>query len=263
MGSAGQVSQRAYKSLADLLFLVCASYFTTKLSKHIIDKVLGVEQPHYRRYIVCPNTSCRRLYDWCTMCGRTWPYVASPPACNCVSDVLSDAAESSPPPSGESPQDRRKRLGQLCVWIAYPGHLRDRPGLGGRCNTWLFKEAARDAAEEVDDGKKRKKKQKKSAEEPQLVYCYRPLSKRLAQLLCRPGVEDMCEEWRTRVANTPAGLMTDIINGRMWQKFQSVRDPKTGQRHPFLSEPYNFAFTINCDWFQPFKHVVYPLVWCI
>ena len=23
---------------------------------------------------------------------------------------------------------------------------------------------------------------------------------------------------------------------------------------PFLDEPYSFAFSINVDWFQPFKH---------
>ena len=24
--------------------------------------------------------------------------------------------------------------------------------------------------------------------------------------------------------------------------------------NPFLDEPYSFAFSINVDWFQPFKH---------
>ena len=28
---------------------------------------------------------------------------------------------------------------------------------------------------------------------------------------------------------------------------------------PFLSQPHNFAFTINLDWFQPFKHSKYSI----
>ena len=63
--------QRAYKSLVGILSLVCAAYFTVKLSRYTVDRVLGMEQPHYERYIVCPNKLCRQLYDWCPTCGFT------------------------------------------------------------------------------------------------------------------------------------------------------------------------------------------------
>ena len=42
-----------------------------------------------------------------------------------------------------------------------------------------------------------------------------------------------------------------VYDGRIWQEFQSVNGI------PFLSLPFNYAFLINIDWFQPYKHTVH------
>ena len=65
-------------------------------------------------------------------------------------------------------------------------------------------------------------------------------------MLSRPGFLDHCEQWRNR--NIPDGILADIYDGRVWKEFKCV-DGK-----PFLDIPYNFAFSVNIDWFQPFKH---------
>ena len=44
------------------------------------------------------------------------------------------------------------------------------------------------------------------------------------------------------------GCYSDIYDGKIWQEFQTYN----GQ--PFLSLPYNFAFQLNVDWFQPYDH---------
>ena len=280
-----QVSQRAYNSLVDILSMVCASYFTVKLSRYTMNRVLGMEQPHYERYLVCPNGKCRQLYDWCPACGLTWPYVQPVPAHQCAAAAPVPAADCGETkadggddtkhgdhkepaaPIKESKEARRKRLGQVCAHVRYPDH----PTIQGRdvCGRWLFKqlERPRPPPDREDDKKappaaafkdKKKDKLRSYGIEPCVVYCYRPVSKRLAQLLCRPDVEGQCEEWRARLATTPPGVMVDIYNGRMWHKFQQVRDPATGEEHPFLSLPgtLNLAFTINVDWLQRYLHVV-------
>ena len=47
----------------------------------------------------------------------------------------------------------------------------------------------------------------------------------------------------------PEYVMCDVYDGRIWQEFQHI-DGK-----PFLSAPFNFALSLGCDWFQPFKHL--------
>ena len=53
------------------------------------------------------------------------------------------------------------------------------------------------------------------------------------------------EEWRTR--NNEVNV-SDIYDGRIWEQFQVV------DGIPFLQVPYNYALTLNVDWYQPFKH---------
>jgi hypothetical protein len=256
-----QTSQVHYKSLVDMLRLVCGNYFSTSLSTHMLELALGLQQPQYHRYIVCPNTSCRQLYDWCPSCSRTWRYVASPPACPCLrsaSDELDREAkrgadhEQDPGlrADPESEAERRDRLGHVCLHVRYPRHSRADGSLP--CGTLLFKPRSRGhvvdvvadassertaaSAHDRDDVVEEKKgaaaaaagaaaaaaaaaaggkKRAVRVPEPCLVYCYRPLPQRLAQILCRPGVEDQLEEWRSRLASTPPGVMTDVYHGRM------------------------------------------------
>ena len=48
-----------------------------------------------------------------------------------------------------------------------------------------------------------------------------------------------------------SGVYEDIYDRRMWTEFLNPDGV------PFLSLPYNFAFFLNVEWFQPFKHTKY------
>lgn len=79
---------------------------------------------------------------------------------------------------------------------------------------------------------------------PFRVFCYHSVKLALQDMLMRPSFIEMCERWRGR--NIPEGTLADIYDGRVWNEFMTVNDT------PFLSRKFNFAFSINVDWFQPF-----------
>ena len=60
-----------------------------------------------------------------------------------------------------------------------------------------------------------------------------------------------CEMWRNR--KVPDGVLADIFDERVWKEWQVVNG------EPFLSAPRNFAFMLNVDWFQSFKHSLYSV----
>ena len=60
-----------------------------------------------------------------------------------------------------------------------------------------------------------------------------------------------CEMWRNR--KVPDGFLADIFDERVWKEWQVVNG------EPFLSALRNFAFMLNVDWFQPFKHSLYSV----
>ena len=68
----------------------------------------------------------------------------------------------------------------------------------------------------------------------------------MKELLSQPDFLKKCEEWCTRQQD-PDNL-SDIYDGRVWQQFMVVNGI------PFLSLPYNFTFSLNVDWFQPYNH---------
>ena len=82
---------------------------------------------------------------------------------------------------------------------------------------------------------------------PFKFFCYRSLKRALQDMLLCSKFIDMCEKWRCR--NIPHGILADIYDGRVWKEFMVVNGT------PFLSEKFNFALSLNVDWFQPFKHV--------
>ena len=82
---------------------------------------------------------------------------------------------------------------------------------------------------------------------PFKVFCSQSIIQSLQELLSRPNFLTSCEEWRHR--NIQPDLLCDIYDGRVWKEFLVVNGK------PFLSEPHNFAFSLNIDWFQPYKHV--------
>lgn len=80
---------------------------------------------------------------------------------------------------------------------------------------------------------------------PRLVYCYKPLLQTLQEFLLRPFFFTKCELWRER--STVDGENHDVYDGNIWKEFLDY------EGKPFLSLPFNFAFHLNVDWFQPFK----------
>lgn len=81
---------------------------------------------------------------------------------------------------------------------------------------------------------------------PKRIYCYKSIIESLQDMLNQPQFISECEAWRTQSQSSE--LYSDIFDGRIWKDFQAPGG------EPFLSLPYNFAFQINIDWFNPFKH---------
>ena len=79
---------------------------------------------------------------------------------------------------------------------------------------------------------------------PRRIYCYRSIIDSLQELLRRPGFHEKCEAWRSR--STSDTVYGDVYDGEVWRSFLSYNGK------PFLSLPYNYAFSIHVDWFQPY-----------
>ena len=80
---------------------------------------------------------------------------------------------------------------------------------------------------------------------PHKLYCFNSIIDQIEGLLKRPGVPEMCEQWREREAED--NIMADIYDGSIWRDFLKYKG------NDFLNAPRNLAFAINVDWFQPFK----------
>ena len=88
---------------------------------------------------------------------------------------------------------------------------------------------------------------------PRQMYCYNSLIDFLRHQLVERDLNfvNRCEAWRERVVE--ADVLNDVFDGQIWKDFQNY------EGNPFLSVPYNFAVSLNCDWFQPFKSSVYSM----
>lgn len=74
----------------------------------------------------------------------------------------------------------------------------------------------------------------------------------LKKFISRSEFTMNCELWRKR--KVPSNFLTDIFDGRVWKDFMYI------DNEPFLAAPNNYAFMLNNDWFQPFKHSIYMVV---
>ena len=85
---------------------------------------------------------------------------------------------------------------------------------------------------------------------PAKLYPYQSLKVAITNLVNKHGFLEQCEHWRHSYDNlsTPHEHMRDIYDGRIWKHFQVYEGVS------FLDLPYNFCFTLNVDWFQPFSH---------
>ena len=80
---------------------------------------------------------------------------------------------------------------------------------------------------------------------PHKLYCFNSVIDQVERLLKRPGVPEMCEQWREREVNE--NILADVYDGGIWTDFLKCKGKD------FLNVPRNLAFAINVDWFQPFK----------
>lgn len=119
-----------------------------------------------------------------------------------------------------------------CSYVMFPNHpqrTRRRP-----CNTILMKTVRTSCGT--------------TSLYPRQMYCYKSVIESLKELILRPGFIEKCEAWRSR---NVGGGYGDIYDGKIWRDFLNP------DGIPFLSLPFNFAFTLNVDWFQPFQNTTY------
>lgn len=83
----------------------------------------------------------------------------------------------------------------------------------------------------------------------QQLYCYRSIIDSLKSKVASSDFIAECEKWRSR--KTKSCVFEDVFDGQIWNDFLNPGGI------PFLSLPYNFAFIVNVDWFQPFQHTQY------
>ena len=86
---------------------------------------------------------------------------------------------------------------------------------------------------------------------PLVTYCYIDLQTSFQSLLLNQDFVAKCT--LSRKKSTPDKLLEDIYDGRVWKNFLSY------QKKPFLSQEYSYAFMLNIDWFQPYKHLSYSV----
>lgn len=134
----------------------------------------------------------------------------------------------------EDCKDRNGRV-RKCQFVLFPNHPQSH--MRKPCDMLLLKSV------ELPSNKK--------ILYPYLTYCYLSIETSLQAMLLRPSFLTECNKWRTRTVKN--NVLQDIYDGRLWDEFQ-VHDGL-----PFLSCPLSFAFTINLDWFQPFKHSTYSI----
>ena len=129
----------------------------------------------------------------------------------------------------------RRKVSKTCTFVQHPHHRQRFRRTA--CGEPLLKEVSLKTGE--------------TKLYPFKVYCYHSIIDNLKHFLQRPGFEAKCELWRSR--DIPEGYLADIFDGRIWKEWQYVYGK------PFLAAPRNYAFMLNVDWFQPFKHSLYSV----
>ena len=117
---------------------------------------------------------------------------------------------------------------RLCNYIEYPSHPHQSKRV--KCNTPLMKR--------VKVGNTYKLAPKK-------VFQYCSIEHSLQLLIERKGFIDKCNLWRNR--SIPENMLADIFDGEVWKSLNNGDGA-------FLNSPCNFCFTLNVDWFNPYKH---------
>ena len=80
-----------------------------------------------------------------------------------------------------------------------------------------------------------------------MTYCYIDIHTSLQLLLNRKHFYEKCQEWKFR--EVVDDTLADIYDGKIWKTFKDKG----------FFEDCSFGFMLNCDWFQPYKHVTYSV----
>ena len=80
---------------------------------------------------------------------------------------------------------------------------------------------------------------------PHKLYCFNSVIDQVEGLLKSPGLPEMCEQWCAHQIDD--NIVADVYDGSIWRDFRKYKG------NDFLNAPRNLIFTINVDWFQPFK----------
>ena len=123
----------------------------------------------------------------------------------------------------------RKEI-KLCQHIAYPDHPHS--SFRKSCAQPLLRMCKRKAT---------------TIYRPFKVFCCQNIISSMKGLWCRPNFIADCQRWCNR--NIPNDVLGDIYDGRVWKEFRVINEK------PFLDDSHTFAFSLNVDWFQPYKHV--------
>ena len=129
-------------------------------------------------------------------------------------------------------QPDKSVISRRCCYIKFPNH----PHQAYRqpCGTLLMKKLRTSAGT--------------TTLYPCQMFCYNSVINSLRNMLLRPAFIEKCETWRLRKDHIQEGVLGDVYDGNVWKEFLNPNGM------PFLSVPFNFALTLNIDWFQPFKH---------
>ena len=114
-----------------------------------------------------------------------------------------------------------------CISCEFPLH--SRKSLRSTCNYPLLKRV-------------------KLAVKPTKIYCYKPVTDSLKEIISRPGIAELCEEWRER--DKVDDIYADVYDGRVWREFEEKG---------FFLLPRSYGLMLNIDWFQPFEHSIYSI----
>ena len=87
---------------------------------------------------------------------------------------------------------------------------------------------------------------------PLMTYCYIDFHPSLQCLLLDQNFTSLCSHWKSM--DTSLDKLEEVYDGRVWNNFKNVNGS------PFLEDNHAYAFMINMDWFQPYKHLTYSVV---
>lgn len=134
------------------------------------------------------------------------------------------------------PGFNNSKVSKVCSYRRYPNHVQAR--MRAPCARLLLKTVRSSSGTEYLA--------------PFQIYCYQNVQLGMEELLNRPNIIQLCEEWRMK--QSVEEMLADVYDGRMWQFFQYDADS-----FPFLAVQHNYLLMLNCDWFQPFKHTPFSV----